>query len=137
MIMKKSKGKPIILAVDDDAFTLQALIHVLSERYIVHILANPTELKSILTEQTIKPDLFLLDYLMPVLSGFDLIPIIREFPEHKNTPIVFLTSVNTIDCLSAAISLGANDFLSKPFNDSILFEKIEEHLKESKKDSQI
>jgi DNA-binding response OmpR family regulator len=65
---------------------------------------------------------------MPVLSGVDLIPIIRSFEEHKDTPIVFLTSESSIDNVSAAIALGACDFILKPFAADKLREKIAKHI---------
>ena len=65
---------------------------------------------------------------MPELNGFDLIPIIRSFKEHKDTPIVFLTSKRTIDNVTAALALGASDFIAKPFNPDFLREKIKKYI---------
>ncbi|MCL2107930.1 MAG: response regulator, partial [Oscillospiraceae bacterium] len=69
------------------------------------------------------PDLFLLDYLMPKMTGFDLVPIIRKFPEHDETPIIFLTSEGSTDHVTAAINLGACDFIVKPIKESVLCQK--------------
>jgi len=68
--------------------------------------------------------LFLLDFNMPVFSGYDMFLKIRELPEHRQTPIIFLTAEATIDNVTAAINLGANDFVVKPFNPTELREKI-------------
>jgi two-component system chemotaxis response regulator CheY len=91
-----------------------------------------TEVKSeqMLVEllKKIIPDLFLLDYNMPVLNGFDLIPIIRKFPGHEETPIVFLTSEGTIDHVTAARHFGACDYIIKPIDKKVLREKIAMHL---------
>jgi putative two-component system response regulator len=76
----------------------------------------------------VDPDLFLLDCQMPGLNGFELIPIIRGFEAHRDTPIIFLTSEGTIDNLTAAVGFGACDFIVKPFNPEQLLEKVEKHI---------
>ena len=79
--------KPIVLAVDDSPMVLKSVSTYLRNDYKVYMLAKSYILEKTLNQ--IKPDLFLLDYNMPVLNGFELIPIIRSFTEHKNTPIIF------------------------------------------------
>ena len=117
-----SSEKKCVLAVDDAPDILKSVFHELRDLYTVFTLPKPEMLESFLMKTT--PDLFLLDYNMPVLSGFDLIPIIRGFKKHEHTPIIFLTSEGTIDNLSSAIALGASDFIVKPFNPDVLREKI-------------
>jgi len=121
-----SYEKPVILAVDDAPDILRAVHVMLKDKYKVHTLPKPEKLQEML--QKMKPDLFLLDYQMPGMSGFELIPIIREYPEHKDTPIVFLTSAGTMDTLNAAIDLGANDFIVKPVDMDVLREKVARHI---------
>jgi len=118
--------KPVILAVDDAPDILRAVHAMLKDKYKVYTLPKPEKLTDIL--KTITPDMFLLDYQMPGLSGFDLIPIIRRHPGHEDTPIVFLTSAGTIDTLNAAIELGANDFIVKPVDMDVLREKVARHI---------
>ena len=115
-----------ILAVDDAPVILKTITSVLGDEYKVFTLANPAQLKDFLMQIT--PDLFLLDYKMPELSGFDLIPVIRNFEEHKDTPIIFLTSLGTVDHISASLALGACDFMVKPFQGNILREKVAKHI---------
>jgi len=114
--------KPVVLVVDDSPVVLKSVSSYLSDDYKVYILAKSYLLKKMLSQ--IKPDLFLLDYNMPVLNGFDLVPIIRGFAEHRDTPIIFLTSEGTIDNVSSAVKLGACDFISKPVQPSTLRERI-------------
>jgi PleD family two-component response regulator len=123
---EEATRKMRILAIDDSPVMLQTISSVLGEDYTVYRMANPTMLEKFLKQVT--PELFLLDYKMPELSGFDLIPIIRNFEEHKNTPIVFLTSEGTSDHVSSALSLGARDFIIKPFQPEILREKVARHI---------
>ena len=118
--------KPIVLAIDDSPSILETLTHILKDLYTVYTISQPTFLKEVLKRVT--PDLFLLDYQMPHLTGFDLIPIIRDNPDHKDTPIVFLTSEGTVDNLTVAFHLGADGFLVKPIDEDLLLEKLAESL---------
>ena len=115
-----------ILVVDDAPIILKTISGILSEEYKVYGMTNPTLMEKFLHQIT--PDLFFLDYKMPELNGFELIPIIRSFKEHKDTPIIFLTSVGTIDHVSAAITLGACDFLVKPVQPKLIMEKVAKHI---------
>jgi len=122
----ESTRKLRVLAVDDTPSILKMISSVLADDYKVDVLINPAMVEKFL--QQITPELFLLDYQMPELNGFDLVPIIRNFEEHKDTPIIFLTSMGTIDHVSAAYTLGACDYIVKPFEDTVLREKVAKHI---------
>ena len=115
-----------ILVVDDAPVIIKTISAILGDEYKIYGMTNPTMMEKFL--QQITPVLILLDYKMPELNGFDLIPIIRGFAEHKNTPIIFLTSMGTSDHVSAAVMLGACDFLVKPVQPDILRGKIAKHI---------
>jgi len=121
-----SAMKPVILAVDDSPTILKSVNVFLRDKYSVYTLPEPEKLKELLT--MITPDLFILDCNMPVISGFDLVPIIRAYNEYADTPIIFLTGEGTRDNIFVATQLGASDFLVKPINESMLREKVAEHL---------
>ena len=63
-----------------------------------------------------KPDLILLDVMMPDISGFDTAVILKKDPETKDIPIIFLTALNNPSDLVHGFQVGASDFLTKPFN---------------------
>jgi len=115
-----------VLAVDDAPVTLKIVSSLLGNEYNVYCMSNPRMLDPFLKQVT--PELFLLDYKMPELSGFDLVPVIRNFEEHKKTPIIFLTSLGTVENISAALALGACDFMVKPIQAAILKEKVARHI---------
>jgi CheY-like chemotaxis protein len=115
-----------VLAVHDAAVILKTIVSVLGDDYKVFTLSNPTMVEKFLGQIT--PELFILDYKMPEINGLDLIPIIRNFEGHKDTPIIFLTSQGTVDHVAAALALGACDFIVKPFQWSILREKVAKHI---------
>ena len=120
-------NRPIILAVDDNPGVLKSVKRILEERYKVYLLREPQEIKAFLKK--ISPDLFLLDCSMPGLNGFDLVPIIREFAGHNETPVIYLTAEGAVDSLSAAFYFGTSDFIVKPIDEKILHEKTSANLK--------
>jgi two-component system sensor histidine kinase/response regulator len=71
-----------------------------------------------------KPDLILLDVMMPDISGFDTAVIMKKDPELKEIPIIFLTALNTPADLVKGFQVGANDFLTKPFNKEELVMRV-------------
>jgi CheY-like chemotaxis protein len=123
---EETARKMRILAIDDSPVMLKTIYSILGRDYIVSCMTNPIMLEKFLEQIT--PELFLLDYKMPELNGFDLVPVIRKFDIHKKTPIVFLTAEGTSDHVSAAFSLGACDFIVKPFQANILREKVAKHI---------
>ena len=124
----KSANKPCVVAIDDVPHMLRSIQYALRNRFNVQMLSRPEILEEFLQKIKITPELFLLDFNMPTLNGYDVFLKIRELPEHRQTPIIFLTSEGTIDNVTAAINLGATDFVVKPFNSSVLREKISKHI---------
>jgi two-component system sensor histidine kinase/response regulator len=71
-----------------------------------------------------KPDLILLDVMMPDISGFDTATLMKKDPELKDIPIIFLTALNSPADLVKGFQVGASDFLSKPFNKEELIVRV-------------
>ncbi|MCH5301568.1 MAG: hybrid sensor histidine kinase/response regulator [Prevotella sp.] len=71
-----------------------------------------------------KPDLILLDVMMPDISGFDAAVILKKDPNTKDIPIIFLTALNNPSDLIKGFQVGANDFLTKPFNKEELLMRV-------------
>jgi len=128
-------NKPHVLVVDDVSSMLRAMQYALQDRYKVFILSKSEDVMDFL--RTKKPELIVLDYLMPVLNGFDLIPMIRTLPEHKETPIIIITTEGTHDHVSEAMSIGASDFIVKPFKPKELNDKVGRHIRISRELSKI
>ena len=122
----EARRKRRVLSIDDSLVMIKTVTAALDGEYTVKGLTDPTRIEHTLLR--FMPDLFLLDVIMPNLNGFDLIPIIRKFPEHANTPIVILTGNGSEECLATAVSLGVNDFMVKPITPKILREKIAKHM---------
>ena len=118
----KNLSKSSILAIDDSPSILRSIHFALHTKYKVHTLAKPENLAKIIN--TLKPELFILDCNMPVIDGFELFKTIRELPNYKQTPVIFLTSESSPEYINKAISLGSSDFIVKPFNPRLLREKV-------------
>ena len=124
---REDDNRPHILAVDDVVSELKIIKTALHSNYIVHTISKPEAVMDFLKiKQT---ELIILDYLMPMYNGFELIEMIRGTPDYKDIPIIMLTSAGTVDQVKEAISLGACDFMVKPFKDSELIEKVAKYLK--------
>jgi DNA-binding response OmpR family regulator len=64
----------------------------------------------------VRPDIFVIDLMMPELDGFQLCRLLRIDPLFKHTPIIIITALTDADSKMAAMSVGANDYLAKPFH---------------------
>ncbi|MCL2176281.1 MAG: response regulator [Treponema sp.] len=122
--------KTSILVVDDVSSMLRAIQYALHDKYKVYVLSKSEDVHDFL--KTKKPDLILLDYVMPVINGFELIQMIKAMPDHKDTPIIILTTEGTQNCVNEAMSLGASDFMVKPFKPKELNDKVAKHLRIAK-----
>jgi len=123
-------SKPVVLIVDDVTSMLRAMQYALHDRYKVYILSKSRDVPDFL--RTKKPDLILLDYLMPELNGFDLIQMIRAMPEYEDIPIIIVTTEGTMDHVNKAVSIGASDFIVKPFKPKELNDKVTKHIRIAK-----
>lgn len=118
-----------ILIVDDEFINRSLLSNMLfNAGYKDCIEANDGKEAIALFEQH-KPDLVLLDVVMPGLSGFDVAPKIRALTEGPYLPILFITALEDKESLVRCLEVGGNDFVTKPFDKHILTAKIRAHLK--------
>lgn len=101
-----------ILAVDDDPVVREAIRHVLTnDGHLVSTATNGQEALDILTRS--RPDLIILDILMPETDGLDVCRRIRADPYLAKLPIIFLTSKNRPSDVAEGLNAGGDDFLSK------------------------
>ncbi|MDZ4836504.1 MAG: response regulator [Candidatus Melainabacteria bacterium] len=122
--------QPRVLAIDDDEVLCRFVASVLhSERMETRTSTNPLEGLAMIDD--FKPDLILLDVMMPALTGFEVCRRIRENRDWENIPIVFLTSKTSAEARSAAFAVGANDFVTKPVLATELINRINSQLHES------
>lgn len=76
-----------------------------------------------------RPDLILLDVMMPRLNGFEVCKQLKEDPENRRIMILMVTALNEIGDIERAVAAGTDDFLSKPVNQVELIKRVENMLK--------
>ena len=103
-----------ILVVDDEAISRRAIIYALEKAKLKSVnLDDPHQALQMLTENEF--DLIFLDVDMPGMTGFELCAKLRSLPQHKKTPVVFVTSLNDFENRTNSTMAGGNDFIGKPF----------------------
>ncbi len=116
-----------ILVVDDDELVLMALKELLkSQDFEVHTSSRGAEALKKLDQETF--DLIILDIIMPEMDGFELCTRIRQKPNGRETPIVFLTAKNREEDQKRGMEVGASLFLSKPIAPKRLLTLIDQVL---------
>lgn len=113
----------IILIVNDLKQNLKLLAFILEEEnYQISFALSGRDALERLT--VLKPDLILLDLMMPDMSGLEVCEKIKSSPEYQDIPIIFLTASQEEHYLIQAYSLGASDYVTKPFKKPELLARV-------------
>jgi len=117
-------GKRKVLIVDDDAEIVELIVDVLDRdgRFDVKTAASGYD-AGVMTQQ-FRPDLILLDYMLPDVNGNIVCQTIRKNPEFENIKIIIVSGVVKQDEIDQLLKSGAEDFVKKPFNIAELTDKI-------------
>lgn len=116
-----------ILAVDDDTGNLGMLDRLLHRHY--DLLAAPSGERALqLAAGTPKPDLILLDVLMPFMDGYEVLARLRDNPATCDIPVIFVTGMDSAVDEERGLALGAVDYISKPYSPPILLARLRTHL---------
>lgn len=115
-----------IILVDDQLVNLTVGRSVLADNY--EVFTVPSGEKLLMLLEKVKPDLILLDIEMPGMNGYDVIKALKDNPANANIPVVFLTAKSDAGSELEGLSLGAIDYISKPFSPPLLLKRIEVHL---------
>jgi len=118
--------KEFIILVDDNPANLRAGINVLSDKYTVATAPSAEKLFNIL--ETAKPSLILMDIDMPEMNGYEAIKLLKSNQKTKTIPVIFLTGKTDTNDELEGLSLGAIDYITKPFQPALLLKRIEVHL---------
>ena len=119
--------KPRILVVDDIEDNYELMARALTRAgYDVEVLDNGVD--AIAHVSTNPPDLVLLDWMMPQLSGMEVLIAMRERYDANELPIVMCTAKEEASCITDAIASGANDYLQKPVEMSTALARIQAQL---------
>jgi signal transduction histidine kinase len=116
-----------ILIVDDAPTNIQVLSSTLQEKgYLINVATNGQKALDILAR--IRPDLILLDVVMPDVDGFETCRRIKAAPDWRDIPIIFLTARSGTDDIVHGFELGAVDYVAKPFHVHELLARVHTHL---------
>jgi len=122
--------KKTILLIDDDPETRQLISEILEMAdYAVHSATDGKQGISLAIENP--PDLILCDVMMPVLDGLGVLHIVRKNHLLQHTPFIFLTSLTDEAEMRKGMDIGADDYILKPINSTVLLGAIESRLKKS------
>ena len=112
-----------ILVVDDNEVNAELLIAMLaSEHYFVSTAADGFEALAKIAAE--KPDIVLLDVMMPGLDGFEACRRIKTDPVMADNPVIMVTALSDVDDLVRGFEVGADDFVTKPFNGLALMARV-------------
>ena len=127
---------PIILIVDDVPANLKILANLLEhEGYAVRpVLSGAHALESAEKE---KPDLILLDIMMPDMDGFEVCRLIKENQNLNDVPIIFISALNSTKDIVRALTTGGVDYITKPFRAEEVKARAATHLKLSRQRNEI
>ncbi len=127
-----ASGKPTILLVEDDPSLVRLLSYRLGrEGFEVRHAANGREGLDALAQAPL-PDVVVLDVMLPILSGFEVLAGIREDPANQRLPVFMLTASSREEDVVRAIRAGATDYLTKPFRPRELVARIKGALARSR-----
>jgi len=125
--VEKNEKKPLIQIIDDDLKNLQVAGKSLEKRgYRVSISQSGQEALKI--SALIKPDLILLDVLMPGMNGFEVCKKLKANPELRHIPVIFITLKNEPSDIVKCFEMGGVDFIPKPLNEPEFLARVKNHL---------
>ncbi|MGW9685160.1 hybrid sensor histidine kinase/response regulator [Flagellimonas sp. 2504JD1-5] len=128
--------KPYILAVDDEQLNLELIRFILERNDYQYEGTSDDDYFFELLKQR-KPDLILLDVIMPRIEGFELCEKIKGYQEYKDIPIIFLTGKVNVKDKVKGFEVGGVDYVTKPFNEQELIARIQTHVELKRAKNQI
>ncbi|MCL2201638.1 MAG: diguanylate cyclase [Oscillospiraceae bacterium] len=126
-MIKVEKKEFTVLITDDEKHNLDILGQILSPLY--NLLVAKTGSRCIELAEEHRPDLILLDVLMPDITGFETIEALKASEITRSIPVIFITGLSGVKDEEKGFSLGAVDYIAKPFSKSIVKARVSTHLK--------
>ena len=128
---QNSEEIPRILIVDDDPMAVE-LLEVRLSRQGYEITSANSAGEGLSAEKRVRPDLILLDVVLPDMSGFEACRKLNEIQKDRYIPIILLTSMNDVDSKVKGLEFGAYDYITKPFDSQELLARVRAALRTKK-----
>jgi len=122
----KISNKKTILIIEDNLLSLDVHVGVLGDKYDIKVATSGQT--GIYIAQKFKPDLILLDIILPDIDGYEVCKKLKVLKATKDIPIIFLSALSDIEDQSKGLSLGASDYITKPSNPELMLARIKIHL---------
>ncbi|MDR3264414.1 MAG: diguanylate cyclase [Synergistaceae bacterium] len=122
----ENESKYGILVVDDERSNLAVLNRILSSEYTVFTAKSGEEALSRVERD--RPDLILLDIVMPGMDGFEVLRKLKASQETRNIPVIFITELSGEESEERGLFLGAVDYIMKPFKNAIVLARVRAHI---------
>ncbi|MCL2366805.1 MAG: diguanylate cyclase [Oscillospiraceae bacterium] len=123
----RPKVKNSILIVDDDPLGVIALYNALNADYALYAVKDGQS--AINKALELKPDLIVMDIFMPEMSGFEVMALLKQQEETRDIPIILITGLDEGSVEEKGLQMGAVDYISKPFSETIVKLRINNQLK--------
>lgn len=122
LVMSNDK-KPVVLVVDDSTTNIRLLNELLHNDYMVRVATDGhTALR--LAVSAPKPDIILLDIIMPKMDGYEVCQRLKSDAHTKNIPVIFITAMDNEEDEARGLDLGAVDFITKPFQPRLVLARV-------------
>jgi diguanylate cyclase (GGDEF)-like protein/PAS domain S-box-containing protein len=131
----KNLELPLLLVVEDNYFLLVYLQTLLTPHYRVAVARDGVE--GLERAKELLPNLILSDQIMPRQNGLDLLKEIRNTPELNSTPVIFLTGRTGMEARIESLDAGADDYISKPFDERELLARVKNLLRSHAAEQQL
>lgn len=124
---REKQDKQRILIVDDEMANLKILANTLSKRYTVQLATNGARAIELSTGNN-QPDLILLDIQMPGMDGYDVCKQLKDNPVSSKIPVIFVTALTESESEQKGLSLGAVDYITKPYKMPVVQARVRTHI---------
>jgi diguanylate cyclase (GGDEF)-like protein len=119
-------SRPRLLIVDDQAVNVQALYHAFAADHQVFVATGGVQAEKLARAK--RPDLVLLDIVMPDIDGYEVCRRLKADPETRDIPVIFVTGQDDEEAETRGLDVGAVDFITKPINPRIVRARVRTHL---------
>ena len=122
-----ASDQKLVLVVDDTPLNISVITGALKDTYRTKVATNGPKALAIAAGEE-KPDLILLDVMMPEMDGYEVCQRLKANPETRDIPVIFLTAQTEAEDETRGFEVGAVDYVHKPFSPAVMKARVATHL---------